>query len=266
MMNINSLFGLEGKTAMVTGGYGHLGAAMVEVLAAAGAIVLVAGRDVARAQALCDRLRSENPDFAVTPSEMDVTDSRSVSEALDAAVVAHGAVDIMVNNAAKAFPGRLEETSDSAWSEGVRSALDSAFVCIREAARCMGGTGGGSIINVGSMYGLVSPDFRVYEGAEKNLSPPSYGAAKAGLMQLTRYCAVYFADSAIRVNAVSPGPFPQSTRPEDKEFIRRLAARVPLGRIGKPADLRGAVLFLASDASAFVTGHNLVVDGGWTVV
>lgn len=265
MIDMNALFGLAGKTAVVTGGYGHLGAAMVEALAAAGAAVAVVGRDEDKAEALCETLHRRYSKSVLMAARMDVTDSRSIVAALDRVEAELGALDVLVNNAARALPGRPEEITDALWREGVSAALDPVFLCTRETAPRMASAGGGSIVNIGSMYGLVSPDFGVYEGAESFFSPASYGAAKAALLQLTRYCAVYYADRGIRVNAISPGPFPSSTRPEDQEFIARLTARVPLRRIGRPADMRGAVVFLASDAAAFVTGHDLVVDGGWTI-
>jgi len=266
MMDMNALFGLAGKTAVVTGGYGHLGAAMVEALVAAGAAVAVTGRDADRAEALCKAIREQYPKADLMGTRMDVTDSGSIVAALDKVEATLGSLNVLVNNAGRALPSRPEDITDALWREGVTAALDPVFLCTRETAPRMAAAGSGSIINIASMFGLVSPDFRVYEGAEKFFSPASYGAAKAALLQLTRYCAVYYADRGIRVNAISPGPFPSSTAPQDQPFIARITDRVPLRRIGYPADIRGAVVFLASEASAFVTGHDLVVDGGWTIM
>jgi gluconate 5-dehydrogenase len=122
----------------------------------------------------------------------------------------------------------------------------------------------GSIVNIASMYGIVSPDFRAYENDADLLNPPNYGAAKAGIIQLTRYYAVYFAKDDIRVNCVSPGAFPSYDIKKRQNFIKKLSDRIPIGRIGNPEELGGAVVFLSSEASSYITGQNLVVDGGWT--
>ena len=129
----------------------------------------------------------------------------------------------------------------------------------------MRSAGAGSIVNVASMYGIVSPQPAAYAGSPDFHNPPAYGAAKAGVIQYTRYAAVHLAPDGVRVNAISPGPFPSPSVQEDPAFIAGLAARVPLGRIGRPEDLVGPLVFLLSDASRYVTGHNLVVDGGWTI-
>lgn len=265
MRSMEEMFGLTGTIALVTGGYGHLGTAIVEALAAAGAAVGVAGRSTEKAERLCVMLRQRSPEVTVMPVEMDVTDSRSIKIGLDSVEREIGGVTLLVNNAARALPARPENITDDRWREGIAAALDSAFMCMRQAAGRIEAAGGGSIVNIASMYGIVSPDFRVYEDAESYLSPASYGAAKAALLQLTRYLAVYYAKAGIRVNAISPGAFPSSTRAEDQPFISQLVARVPMGRIGHPRDVGPAVVFLASDAAAYVTGHNLVIDGGWTI-
>jgi gluconate 5-dehydrogenase len=139
------------------------------------------------------------------------------------------------------------------------------FQALQLAAHAMVPNGKGAIVNIASMYGLVSPQPNVYQSTPEFHSPPAYGAAKAALIQVTRYAACHLAPAGIRVNAISPGPFPTPAAQEHQEFRRELEARVPLGRIGHPAELVGALVFLLSDASSFVTGHNLIVDGGWTV-
>ena len=129
----------------------------------------------------------------------------------------------------------------------------------------MRAAGGGSIIHIGSMYGIVGSYPQIYEGID-NTSPPAYHAAKGGLIHLVRYQAVYWANDNIRVNCISPGPFPRPIQHAGRvEFVQRLTDRVPLGRCGISWEIKGAVVFLASKASSFVTGHNLVVDGGWTI-
>jgi gluconate 5-dehydrogenase len=121
-----------------------------------------------------------------------------------------------------------------------------------------------SIINIGSMYGLVSPDPGIY-GTTGLDNPGSYGAGKAAIVQFTRYCAVHLAPRKIRVNCISPGPFPDAAAQKNRTFLRALSRKVPLGRVGRPEEIQGAVIFLASAASGYVTGQNIIVDGGWTI-
>jgi len=123
----------------------------------------------------------------------------------------------------------------------------------------------GSIVNISSMYGMVAPDPVMYEGTPFPPNPPNYGAGKAALIQLTRYAAVQLAEDNVRVNSISPGSFPDESVQEEDNFVERLEKRVPLGRIGQPKEVGNAVAFLVSPASSYITGHNLVVDGGWTV-
>ena len=123
----------------------------------------------------------------------------------------------------------------------------------------------GCIVNISSMYGIVSPDPANYKDAKKFANPPHYGAAKAGLIQLTRYAAVHLAKYNIRVNSISPGPFPGESVKKNSDFIKVLSKNLPLGRIGDPIELLGPVIFLLSSASSYITGENIVVDGGWTV-
>ncbi|MDH7568633.1 MAG: SDR family oxidoreductase, partial [Armatimonadota bacterium] len=158
---------------------------------------------------------------------------------------------------------------DAASADDFRRSLEvgvtGQFVAAQQAARHMRRTGGGSIINVASMHGLVASYPEVYEGLDVT-SPPNYHAAKGALVHLTRHLAAYWARDGIRVNCLSPGAFPHAPlRQRLPQFIRRLESRVPLGRVGEPHELMGAVLFLASDASSYCTGHNLVIDGGWTI-
>ena len=134
----------------------------------------------------------------------------------------------------------------------------------RRVVRRMLDNGGGAIVNIASMYGMVAPQPELYRQAPAMHNPPAYGAAKAGLIQFTRYAACEFGAAGIRVNAVSPGPFPSPAVAEQREFVDQLSQRVPLGRVGQPHEVAGAVHFLLADASSFVTGHNLAVDGGWT--
>jgi gluconate 5-dehydrogenase len=176
-----------------------------------------------------------------------------------------GRVDVLVNNAygttAPGIDSATAEDFDRAYHVGVTA----YFLLAREVAAHLRQRGApGAIINIASMYGVVASYPSAYEGLPVN-SPPNYHGLKGGLVHLTRHLAVYWAKDNIRVNAISPGPFPKAETFEHlPEFIERLEQKVPLGRMGQPAELKGAVLLLASDAGSYITGQNLLVDGGWT--
>jgi gluconate 5-dehydrogenase len=170
-----------------------------------------------------------------------------------------------VNNAFFGYEGKNEKNipamPEEMWAMGIEGTANVVFRCIRSAASLM--KKGGSIINISSIYGIVSPDPSIYGTSGFN-NPPAYGAGKAAVLQFTRYAACHLASKGIRVNSISPGAFPNKEVQENKKFISNLKRKIPLGRIGEPEDLAGAVVFLASDASSYVTGSNIVVDGGWT--
>jgi NAD(P)-dependent dehydrogenase (short-subunit alcohol dehydrogenase family) len=264
-MRFPDMFRLDGRVAVVTGGTGHLGVSMASVLAEAGATVVVASRDQARCARVSAEIAGANPAATVVPAALDIASRDSILRCFADAAGRFGGVDILVNNAVFGAANTIEEMTDDEWGRGIDGTLNSVFRCISTVVPVMRQRGGGTILNVASMYGFVSPDPRTYTVAPQFANPPSYGAAKAGVLQLTRYAACHLARYGIRVNAVSPGPFPSERVQRTEAFVRELAGRTALGRIGRPDELKGAVLFLCSGASSYVTGHNLVVDGGWTV-
>lgn len=258
-MNVLSKFSLSGKVAVVTGGYGHLGKSLCEGMAEAGAYVVVAGKSR-------EKFMMVFPDFGVSKISFEKTDistTASIKTAFKKIEKHFGRIDILVNNAFYAEGDSPEAMTDAEWNNGIDGTLSSVFRCIREAIPYMKKSGG-NIINVSSMYGTVSPDFRIYRDNPEFFNPPNYGAAKAGVIQLTRYFAVYLAGYGIRVNCVSPGAFPSPSVQKKKKFIKVLSREIPLGRIGEPDELKGITAFLASDAASYVTGQNFIVDGGWT--
>lgn len=255
---------LDGMRALVTGATGHLGRAMVRALAEAGAVVLVNGRSCEKVDALVAELRKDS--LLAEPAVFDVTSAEQIGRYFREQ--AGQPLSILVNNAYAGGSGSIETVRDQSYRESyeivvvsAHNLLSSALSALRLSVERFSYA---SVINVASMYGLVSPDQRIY-ASPNSANPPYYGAAKAALIQWSRYAACEFGPEGIRVNTVTPGPFPaESVQASDREFVARLVDNVPLGRIGEPVDLAGPVLFLASSASGFVNGANLVVDGGWT--
>lgn len=257
---IHQLFSLEGKVALVTGGAGVLGTPMCRALAQAGARVVVASRNLEKCQQLAAELGPQH--FAIA---LDLSNEDNIRSVIDEVAQRAGRLDILVNNGYSGPLARLNTARAEDFRQSLEVGVIGQFVAAQQAAQHMRALGKGSIINIASMYGLVASYPEVYEGLEV-CSPPNYHAAKGALIHLTRHLAAYWASDGIRVNAISPGAFPHHPlRERLPEFIRRLEARVPMKRMGEPYELMGAVLFLASDASSYVTGHNLVVDGGWTI-
>lgn len=257
-------FGLAGRTALLTGATGHLGEQMAIALGSAGACVLVNSRSRRRADALVQRLRARG--YTASPLVFDVQKARQVAEAVG--MLQGRPLHVLVNNA-YAGVGATIATADSdqyqtSYDMIVSSAHRLLQACLPNLREAVRDNGDASVINIASMYGMVSPDPQIYDGPS-GTNPPFYGAAKAALIQWSRYAACEFGKESIRVNSLSPGPFPAASLASAKpDFIKTLASRVPLGRIGKAREIQGPLLFLASSASSFVTGSNLVVDGGWT--
>lgn len=254
------LFSLQGQVVLLTGGYGYLGQAVARGLSAHGATVVVLGRD----QAAFQTTFAAETGLHFLPC--DVADTASVQAALAAAEARFGLPAVLINNAFYSRGSRPDQLTDEEFALGLDGSLGSTYRCIREVLPYLRRRGAGKIINVASMYGVVAPDFSAYEATPQFTNPPHYGAAKAGVIQLTKYFASYLGPENIQVNCVTPGAFPSpAVQQQSAEFVEQLTRRIPRGRIGQPEDLAGAFVFLASRASDFVTGHNLVVDGGWTI-
>ena len=260
------IFTMEGKNVVFTGGCGALGRVMVKALLEYGANVAV--------PEICDRFDESFDEYkAQNKLKVIVTDlskTESIRASFEEANNFLGGIDVLVNCAAygggaggKSCEYRLDKIDDDTWENGVDGTLNVIFRCTREVIPFFDKKGKGNIVNVGSMYGLIAPDFDIY-GEDIPWSPPTYGAGKAGVLQFTRYCASALARRNIRVNSITPGPFPGITPATDMEFIGRLSNKTMLKRTGKAEELNGALLLLASEASSFMTGTNIVVDGGMT--
>jgi NAD(P)-dependent dehydrogenase (short-subunit alcohol dehydrogenase family) len=258
--SVQQLFDLSGRAALITGATGHLGQAMAAALAEAGARVIVASRKENNAQAAAARLggAQSGRHLAVT---IDHLDEESIERGFASAVEQAGQIDILVNNGHEGLAADWSNVSGEQFNRQLANAT--GYFLLSRALRnhAVARQAPASILLLGSMYGFVGSYPDVYDGVSA-ASPAAYHALKGGIVHLTRHLAVYWAVDRVRVNCLSPGPFPSATA--NSELIERLTQRSPLGRIGSPEELKGAVVFLASDASSYMTGQNLVIDGGWT--
>ncbi len=266
MRDLRTLFSLEGRTAIVTGGAGHIGSAIADGLAELGASVGIVDLDEARASATADDLHRRRG-VAAAAFAVDLEDEDAVRAIPARAAERFGGLDIVVNCAAlvgtsglTGWAVPLREQSAVSWRRALEVNLTAPFVLVQAAADLLAASGKGSVINVLSIYGLVGPDERLYEGTPLG-NPAAYGASKAGLLQFTRHLATTLAPT-VRANAITPGGV---ARGQAAAFVERYEARTPLKRLAIEEDFKGAAAYLASDASAYVTGQNLVVDGGWTI-
>lgn len=263
------LFSLKGKSAVVTGAAGLIGKEHCRALSEAGANVIAADMDLDKTTALAGSLPTESIGV-----ELDVTSPESIKKLRDAVIKKFGHIDILVNNAAindmfespKAAleQSRFENYPLELWQKSVDVNLTGVFLCSQILGYEMAQNKKGSIINIASTYGITAPDQSLYinkEGEQSFYKPPAYSATKGAIIMFTRYLASYWGREGVRVNTLTPGGVENG---QDEFFIQKYSAKTPLGRMAAPTDYKGAVIFLASDASAYMTGANLVVDGGWT--
>lgn len=265
MKSLKELMNLQGRVALVTGGGGHIGSAMCEALAELAASVVVLDIAEEACVDVADRIRQ---DYAVEtlPLIVDLANEDEVLSVPGQVLQRFGVLDILVNNAALVGTSQLQgwavpflqQRSDT-WRAALEVNLTGPFVLVQACAGALAASGHGSVINIASIYGMVGPDMRLYENTAME-NPAAYAASKGGLLQLTRWLATVLAPG-VRVNAITPGGV---WRNQPEAFYARYVARTPLRRMASEEDLKGAVAYLASDLSAYVTGHNLTVDGGWT--
>jgi gluconate 5-dehydrogenase len=278
-LKLNSLFSLEGKTAVLTGASGFLGRTFALALLANGARVVALGRSA--------RLHTEAATWAsqfgaekIAVHQIDMYDVAALNHLCDAIAAEEKSIDILVNNAhelgaATGFnipEGSLENSTFDQWQRNLQGGVYWAVQTTQRLGIRMKQQRRGSIVNIATMYASVAPRPQLYEGTA-SLNPPGYSASKAALVAFTRYTASFWGRDGVRANCISPGPFSntedadgENAVAEDSPFVQRLKGYTVLNRIGRPVELCGTLLFLASDASSYVTGQNLAVDGGWTAV
>lgn len=259
-------FNLHGKVALVTGAGGHLGSQMACFLGQAGAHVILNGRHEEKLKVVQHDLNAHHIESTILC--FDITDEAAVSENIKYIEKHFSCLDILVNNAHSGRACAYQDAKKEDFLRDFNVDVVATFELIKQSVpllkKAVSLRQDASIINIASMYGMVSPDPSIYGDSKMN-NPPHYGVAKAGVIQLTKYMACHLAQDKIRVNAISPGPFPVEENINNlPEFKEKLIQKVPLARIGNPHELLGPLLLLASSASSFMTGVNIPVDGGWT--
>ena len=270
---MKNLFDLSQKKALITGGGGLLGPKHAEAIIEYGGRVVLADWHLDRAQKKAEDLNKKfNNDFA-SAEYINVTDKKTIEEVLSK----HPDINILINNAAKdpkvkkeaglTTESRFETMEESYWHEGINAAINGTFLCSQAVSNLMIKNGGGVILNIASDLGVIAPDQRIYrkEGLpedRQNVKPITYSAAKWAVIGMTKYLGVYFATKNIRVNSLSPTAV-YNDHPED--FVKKLTNLIPMGRMSDIDEYKGAIVFLCSDASSYMTGENVIIDGGKSV-
>jgi NAD(P)-dependent dehydrogenase (short-subunit alcohol dehydrogenase family) len=269
------LFDLSGRVAIVTGGAGMLGLRYAEAIGEAGGLPVLADlRPDAVAEGVTQLAMSGIESLGVS---MDISSAEDVEAMVAQVEQRYGRIDILINNAALTVKGGSETMEGyfapfesyplDLWRRALDVNLTGTFLCTQAVGRVMVRQQRGVVLNIAAVYGMVGPDHRIYEGivnqygGEAFNTPISYSATKAAILNFTRYLATYWADKGIRVNSFSPGAVYDD---HDETFVRQLTHRIPLGRMAEQGEYKGVILFLVSDASSYMTGANVVVDGGWT--
>ncbi len=273
-MTIQEKFDLTGRVALVTGGVGLLGAEFCKTLAEAGAAVAVVDLNASASQAVAESLTKCGYQALALPT--DITRPDSVNAAVEKVLSTFGRLDVLVNSAALdpkfdpdavskgITPGAFEDYPLDLWNSALNVNLTGMFLMTQACVKPMIAQGKkGSVINICSTYGLNGPDQRIYikEGKRVAFKPVYYTVTKAGVLGFTKYLAAYYAGTEIRVNALTPGGVFNN---HEEYFVKNYSAKTILGRMARKDEMNGALLFLASDASSYMTGNNVVVDGGWT--
>lgn len=268
-----NLFNLEGRIAIVTGATGLIGTNHCKALAEAGATLVIADLDISRCEVVKNLLTNTEQHLTIS---FDITNEEEVKRACAAIIAEYGKIDILVNNAAindmfenpllAGEQSKFENYPVAMFRKSLEANVTGTFLCCQVFGSEMAKVGKGSIINIASTYGMVGPDQSIYknkEGEQLFYKSAAYPATKGAVINFTRFLAAYWGKDGVRVNTLSPGGVENS---QDDFFVHNYSAKTPLNRMAKPTDYQGAIVFLASDASDYMTGANLVVDGGWTAI
>ena len=259
-MNVLNSFSLKGKVALLTGGAGLYGRQIAEALAEAGAVTYIASRNVAELEKVAESLRAEGGDVTALP--LDLEDESSIRALVAEIARRSGRLDVLVNNAVTRCACASWDQPMEAFDKSLRINASALFCLTRLAAEEMKRTGGGSVINIGSYMGIRGPDPLNYVGTDMMKTPsPIYFFEKGGMVNFTRFAASVLGPYQIRVNAIHPGGFFNN---QPAAFVKNYSANTMLGRLANGTDLKGVIVFLASDASCYLTGTNIPVDGGYT--
>ena len=255
----SKLYSIEGKVTVVTGATGYLGSKMVEHLNTMGAIVIVCSTNIEKSKSLCKDLNIKDEQAF----ELDVSSQESIQTTFKKIFDKYKKIDVLVNNAYFGVTKKFDEYTKEDWNKSLDGTVISIDATTQEVSKYMRNSQQSRIINISSMYGMVSPNPEIYAN-EDLVNPLSYGVGKAGIIQYTKYAAMKLAKDNININTISYGPFPNINVVEDEEFLAQLSNKTFVKRIGKPEEVTSAVYFLCLDESSYVTGQNIVVDGGWT--
>lgn len=259
-MHIMKMFSLEGKTAVISGGAGKYGRQILAGLAEAGATVYVASRHTDALEELAAEHRERGE--TVIPAFLDQGDEDSILALRDRVLEERERCDILVNNAVARTMTKMWHDTGASFDESMHVNATGLFLLTRAFGEPMCERRSGSIINIASMMGMVGIEYGNYDGTDMSGGAPDYFFHKGGMINFTRFCASHYGQCGVRVNAVSPGGLDTGAAP--RKFVENYSNRTQLGRMANDTDLKGAVVFLASDASAYITGANIPVDGGYT--
>lgn len=274
--NLRQAFDLSGRVALVTGGAGFLGVRHAEAILEAGGVPVINDRSAQKVEECIAGLGAKFPGRSIVPAPADITKPAEVEAMIAKIVSAQGRLDILINNAANnpkmtggedAAKTKLENFPLDWWESDLAVGLTGAFLCCKYAGRAMADRGRGVIVNIASDMGIISPDQRIYlkpgqKEGQQAYKPVTYSVVKGGLISMTRWLATYFAPKGIRVNTLTPASVYDR---QDPTLVGHLADRIPLGRMSHPDEFKGALLYLVSDASSYMTGQNLVIDGGRSI-